>query len=64
MDDFDEFLIDDKIFDPYELTKEQLETIRRITRVIMDSQKCCYTKACIIAYIEWLSMVDHGQQSH
>ena len=60
----DNLIIDETFFDPYLMTSEQLETVRRIALVIMDKDKCVYTKAVIIAYIEWLGMAEVEKQRH
>lgn len=60
----DEIFIDESLFDPYKINKPQLEVIRRIARVVMNKEKCCYTKAVIIAYIEWLAMAEIEQVRH
>lgn len=62
--EIDDIVIDESLFDPYNMTEGQLETIRKIARVIMDDQKCDYTKATIIAYLEWLVMAEVEKIQH
>lgn len=65
MADIDDFDIEPhSIFDPYELSSEHLDTIRKIARVVMETQKCDYTKAAIIAYIEWIEMTAIDKTQH
>ncbi len=49
---------------PLDLTERQLETIRKIARVVMETEKCDYTRAVLVAYIEWLEMADMDETKH
>lgn len=63
-DSTEEPFIDETFFDPNQITDEQLDTIRKIARIIMTEHSCDYTKAVIFAYIEWLSMAEVEAKCH
>ena len=49
---------------PLELKDEHWQTIRKIARVVMEEYKCDYTKAIIVAYIEWFEMAEMDETKH
>lgn len=53
-----------KIINPFELTREHLVTIRKLARVVMDTHKCDYTQAVVIAYFEWIEMANMDKTRH
>lgn len=53
-----------KLINPFDLTPGHLETIRKLARVVMNTHKCDYTQAVIIAYVEWIEMINMDKTRH
>ena len=49
---------------PLELKVEHWDTIRKIARIMMDEFNCDYTKAVILAYIEWFELAEMDATRH
>ena len=50
--------------DPFEISPEHWEAIRQIARVAMHDYKCHYTKAVVIAYLEWIDLGECVKTEH
>ena len=60
-DSDDSFIL---LLTPDALTKGNWEDIRKIARVVMEQELCDYTKAVVIAYLEFIEMSGMDKTKH